>query len=124
MGEGNMSMETYLRTYIAKCPGKVVSLEVIARRSTDVPENTRAATLGLGAAPGADAAATAAQKAATPVRFGVDMYSMEEPSNSSRVRAFHHGLHVKIPHSAWMPQRAGKNVSGHVDRGLRRSTWM
>jgi 3-oxoisoapionate decarboxylase len=29
MGEGNMGMEEYLRTYIKKCPGKAVSLEVI-----------------------------------------------------------------------------------------------
>jgi sugar phosphate isomerase/epimerase len=29
MGDGNMGMEDYLRTYIAKCPGKAVSLEVI-----------------------------------------------------------------------------------------------
>lgn len=29
MGEGNMGMERYLRTYIEKCPGKAVSLEVI-----------------------------------------------------------------------------------------------
>jgi len=29
MGDGNMGMEEYLRTYIAKCPGKAVSLEVI-----------------------------------------------------------------------------------------------
>ena len=29
MGEGNMGMEDYLRTYIAKCPGRAVSLEVI-----------------------------------------------------------------------------------------------
>ena len=29
MGEGNMGMEEYLRTYIQKCPGKAVSLEVI-----------------------------------------------------------------------------------------------
>jgi hypothetical protein len=29
MGEGNMGMEDYLRTYIQKCPGKAVSLEVI-----------------------------------------------------------------------------------------------
>jgi len=29
MGEGNMGMEDYLKTYIAKCPGKAVSLEVI-----------------------------------------------------------------------------------------------
>jgi hypothetical protein len=29
MGEGNMGMEDYLRTYIEKCPGKAVSLEVI-----------------------------------------------------------------------------------------------
>jgi 3-oxoisoapionate decarboxylase len=29
MGEGNMGMEDYLRTYISKCPGKAVSLEVI-----------------------------------------------------------------------------------------------
>ena len=29
MGEGNMGMEDYLRTYIQKCPGKPVSLEVI-----------------------------------------------------------------------------------------------
>jgi len=29
MGEGNMGMEDYIRTYIAKCPGKAVSLEVI-----------------------------------------------------------------------------------------------
>jgi sugar phosphate isomerase/epimerase len=35
-----------------------------------------AATLALGAAPGSDAAPTAAQKPATPVRFGVDMYSL------------------------------------------------
>jgi sugar phosphate isomerase/epimerase len=29
MGEGNMGMEDYLRTYVAKCPGRAVSLEVI-----------------------------------------------------------------------------------------------
>jgi len=29
MGEGNMGMEDYIRTYLAKCPGKAVSLEVI-----------------------------------------------------------------------------------------------
>ena len=29
MGEGNMGMEDYIRTYIEKCPGKAVSLEVI-----------------------------------------------------------------------------------------------
>lgn len=29
MGEGNMGMEDYLRTYVQKCPGKPVSLEVI-----------------------------------------------------------------------------------------------
>jgi sugar phosphate isomerase/epimerase len=29
MGEGNMGMEQYLRTYMQKCPGKAVSLEVI-----------------------------------------------------------------------------------------------
>jgi 3-oxoisoapionate decarboxylase len=29
MGEGNMGMEDYLRTYIQTCPGKAVSLEVI-----------------------------------------------------------------------------------------------
>jgi sugar phosphate isomerase/epimerase len=29
MGEGNMGMEEYLRTYIQKCPGRAVSLEVI-----------------------------------------------------------------------------------------------
>lgn len=29
MGEGNMGMEDYLRKYIAKCPGKAVSLEII-----------------------------------------------------------------------------------------------
>jgi sugar phosphate isomerase/epimerase len=29
MGDGNMGMEDYIRTYIAKCPGKAVSLEVI-----------------------------------------------------------------------------------------------
>jgi 3-oxoisoapionate decarboxylase len=29
MGEGNMGMEDYLRTYIQKCPGRAVSLEVI-----------------------------------------------------------------------------------------------
>jgi 3-oxoisoapionate decarboxylase len=29
MGEGNMGMQDYLRTYIAKCPGRAVSLEVI-----------------------------------------------------------------------------------------------
>ena len=29
MGDGNMGMEQYLRTYIAKCPGRAVSLEII-----------------------------------------------------------------------------------------------
>jgi 3-oxoisoapionate decarboxylase len=29
MGEGNMGMEDYIRTYVAKCPGRAVSLEVI-----------------------------------------------------------------------------------------------
>ena len=29
MGEGNMGMEKYIRTYVDKCPGKAVSLEVI-----------------------------------------------------------------------------------------------
>ena len=29
MGDGNMGMEDYIRTYVAKCPGKAVSLEVI-----------------------------------------------------------------------------------------------
>jgi sugar phosphate isomerase/epimerase len=29
MGEGNMGMETYIRTYLEKCPGRAVSLEVI-----------------------------------------------------------------------------------------------
>lgn len=29
MGEGNMGMEQYLRTYVEKCPGRAVSLEVI-----------------------------------------------------------------------------------------------
>ena len=29
MGEGNMGMEEYLRTYVQKCPGRAVSLEVI-----------------------------------------------------------------------------------------------
>ena len=29
MGEGNMGMESYIRTYIEKCPGRAVSLEVI-----------------------------------------------------------------------------------------------
>jgi sugar phosphate isomerase/epimerase len=29
MGEGNMGMENYLRTYIQKCPGRAVSLEII-----------------------------------------------------------------------------------------------
>ncbi len=29
MGEGNMGMEKYIRTYVEKCPGKAVSLEVI-----------------------------------------------------------------------------------------------
>jgi hypothetical protein len=29
MGDGNMGMEDYLRTYVQKCPGKAVSLEVI-----------------------------------------------------------------------------------------------
>ena len=29
MGDGNMGMEDYIRTYIDKCPGKAVSLEVI-----------------------------------------------------------------------------------------------
>jgi 3-oxoisoapionate decarboxylase len=32
MGDGNMGMETYLRNYIQKCPGKAVSLEVIVSR--------------------------------------------------------------------------------------------
>jgi sugar phosphate isomerase/epimerase len=31
MGDGNMGMEDYLRTYLAKCPGKPVSLEVIVQ---------------------------------------------------------------------------------------------
>jgi sugar phosphate isomerase/epimerase len=31
MGDGNMGMEDYLRTYVAKCPGKPVSLEVIVQ---------------------------------------------------------------------------------------------
>jgi hypothetical protein len=29
MGEGNMGMQDYLRTYIQQCPGGAVSLEVI-----------------------------------------------------------------------------------------------
>ena len=29
MGDGNIGMEDYLRTYVQKCPGKAVSLEVI-----------------------------------------------------------------------------------------------
>jgi sugar phosphate isomerase/epimerase len=29
MGEGNIGMEQYLRTYLAKCPGRAVSLEII-----------------------------------------------------------------------------------------------
>ena len=29
MGDGNMGMEDYIRTYVEKCPGKAVSLEVI-----------------------------------------------------------------------------------------------
>ena len=29
MGEGNMGMEQYIRSYLEKCPGKAVSLEVI-----------------------------------------------------------------------------------------------
>jgi sugar phosphate isomerase/epimerase len=29
MGDGNIGMEDYLRTYVARCPGKAVSLEVI-----------------------------------------------------------------------------------------------
>jgi len=29
MGDGNMGMEDYIRTYVQKCPGKAVSLEVI-----------------------------------------------------------------------------------------------
>jgi sugar phosphate isomerase/epimerase len=33
MGDGNMGMEDYLRTYIAKCPGKAVSLEVIVQNT-------------------------------------------------------------------------------------------
>jgi hypothetical protein len=33
MGEGNMGMEEYLRTYIQKCPGRAVSLEVIVSGS-------------------------------------------------------------------------------------------
>ncbi len=31
MGDGNMGMEDYLRTYLQKCPGKAISLEVIVR---------------------------------------------------------------------------------------------
>jgi sugar phosphate isomerase/epimerase len=31
MGDGNMGMEDYLRTYVQKCPGKAVSLEVIVQ---------------------------------------------------------------------------------------------
>jgi 3-oxoisoapionate decarboxylase len=33
MGEGNIGMEDYLRTYVEKCPGKAVSLEVIVAGS-------------------------------------------------------------------------------------------
>ena len=29
MGEGNMGMESYIRSYIEKCPGRAVSLEII-----------------------------------------------------------------------------------------------
>jgi sugar phosphate isomerase/epimerase len=29
MGEGNMGIENYVRTYVEKCPGRVVSLEII-----------------------------------------------------------------------------------------------
>lgn len=32
MGEGNMGIEDYIRTYIQKCPGRAVSLEVIVTR--------------------------------------------------------------------------------------------
>lgn len=31
MGDGNMGMEDYIRTYVQKCPGKPVSLEVIVQ---------------------------------------------------------------------------------------------
>ncbi len=31
MGDGNMGMEDYLRTFVQKCPGKAVSLEVIVQ---------------------------------------------------------------------------------------------
>jgi sugar phosphate isomerase/epimerase len=33
MGDGNIGMEDYLRTYVEKCPGKAVSLEVIVAGS-------------------------------------------------------------------------------------------
>ncbi len=33
MGDGNMGMEDYLRAYVAKCPGKAVSLEVIVQNT-------------------------------------------------------------------------------------------
>jgi hypothetical protein len=33
MGDGNMGMEDYIRTYVQKCPGKAVSLEVIVTPS-------------------------------------------------------------------------------------------
>jgi 3-oxoisoapionate decarboxylase len=33
MGDGNMGMEEYLRTYVERCPGKAVSLEVIVSGS-------------------------------------------------------------------------------------------
>src|SRR4029079_13257111 len=33
MGDGNMGMQDYLRTYIAKCPGRAVSLEVIVSQT-------------------------------------------------------------------------------------------
>ena len=46
MGEGNMGMEDYLRTYIQKCPGRAVSLEVIVSGQPRIFELSRPEVLG------------------------------------------------------------------------------
>ena len=46
MGEGNMGMEDYLRTYIAKCPGKAVSLEIIVSGHPRIVQLSRSEVLG------------------------------------------------------------------------------
>ena len=46
MGEGNMGMEDYIRTYIAKCPGKAVSLEVIVSGNAAHVQLPRSGVLG------------------------------------------------------------------------------